>query len=98
MNTPTTGTPTGTRPVGHTAARRDVALRLHPDRGGDPALFIEALRRVDEQYAATSPPGVCVQVHHTWRTRARRAVHLAMVHLRSHLPDACPGTRRYGRL
>jgi len=86
------------RTAEHTRARRAVALRLHPDRGGDQDEFVEALRRVDEAYAVRPPDGVPVHIHRTTRARVLRALRDALAGLQRSLPRSCPGSRRYGHL
>lgn len=91
--------PTG----GYTTARRDAIRRLHPDRGGDPRVLIEALSRIDAIYGRAAPSAgekIVVGVQRSgifcpvrW-TQTRRAVR----RLRAALPRSWPGARRYGQI
>ena len=71
-------------------ARRAVIKAHHPDRGGDPALFVELLAAIDRSHGAPEPgPGVSTSGH--GRRRRRQAVR----RLRQRLPRHVPGARRY---
>ena len=101
MNNPANRQPVPTG--GYTTARRDAIRRLHPDRGGDPRVLIEALRRIDAMYGRAAPSAgekIVVGVQRSgifspvrW-TQARRAVR----RLRAALPRSWPGARRYGQI
>jgi len=60
--------------VGEAARRRREFIRVHhPDRGGDPGLFMAGLRRFDEEAGVVSPeplPRVIVVAHRGWLARA----------------------------
>lgn len=92
-----TSPPPGARSREHSAARRMVARRLHPDLGGDPSEFIEALRRVDEHYAEGDDTGE-IEVRRSRRRRLRRLTRRGLARLRARLPATWPGARRYGTL
>lgn len=86
----------------HAAARRELAKRLHPDVGGDPAVFAEAMARLEEEQRAvtsgrppqTSPTTQGLPTHGLPVAVGRglaRVVHAA----RGRLPRWVPGSRRY---
>ncbi|WP_133169432.1 hypothetical protein [Rhodococcus opacus] len=81
-------------------ARRDVARRLHPDRGGDPAAFVAALAAIDGVYPALGrgiPGGASpdpVQVHHSRPVAVRRWARTLRRSARA-VRRRIPGTRRY---
>lgn len=81
----------------HSAAQRAVARRLHPDVGGDPTEFIEALRRVDEHYAEGGGTSD-IEVRRRRRTRLCRVTRKGVARVRRTLPPTWPGARRYGNL
>lgn len=85
-----------------TRARRAAARRLHPDRGGDPTTFIDALAAIDAAFThssgnSTRDPdhGAVIVVYlHRRRARVRRwARHVIQVSVR-----ALPGTPHYSQL
>lgn len=91
-------------------ARRAVARRHHPDLGGDPAVFVEEMARLDRPTTGrtgaqaprpTSEPLLPVIVVSP-RRRALGALRRTGVRLvgdvRRRLPRGVPGARRYGRL
>jgi hypothetical protein len=43
------------RTTGYQAAKRAVAARHHPDRGGDPETFIAAMAALEHRYGAEPP-------------------------------------------
>jgi hypothetical protein len=56
--------------------RREFVRRHHPDRGGDPAVFIAGLRELDTQAGSSRPRVVAIR-HRAWpvtliRTLIRR--------------------------
>lgn len=50
------------------AARRAIARRLHPDLGGDPAAYLEAMAELDERI---TPPTLFVQRGRWPRARSK---------------------------
>ena len=78
--------------MGDAARRRREFIRVHhPDRGGDPDLFMAGLRRFDEQAGAVSPeplPRVIVVAHRGWLTRT-----LAVLAARLHPGERGPRVR-----
>lgn len=70
------------------AARRALIKAHHPDRGGDPARFVELLAELD---GSPAPPPVEVVATRSRRRRRRQAVRA----LRQRLPRRVPGARRY---
>jgi hypothetical protein len=66
-----------------TRARRAAARRLHPDRGGDPAAFVEALAAIDEAFPDPA------------RTDTRYPDHNAVIVVHLHRRHA--GVRRWAR-
>lgn len=87
----------GSRSREHSAARRAVARRLHPDLGGDPSEFVEALRRVDEHYAEGGDTRD-IEVRRSRRSRLCRVTRKGVARVRRTLPASWPGARRYGNL
>ncbi len=43
--------------------RREFVRRHHPDRGGDPAVFIAGLRELDTQASSSRPRVVAIRHH-----------------------------------
>ncbi len=88
-------------------ARRTVARQHHPDLGGDPVLFMQLLREVDDRFGVS--PGSSSPNHPTARAeatsagrrisratgRARRRVRHGTRWARGRLPRRFPGARRY---
>ena len=57
--------------------RREFIRAHHPDRGGDPEVFVAGLRSFDADREAERPqplPKVVVVPHRTWLTRLAEAV------------------------
>ena len=91
--------PTG----GYTTARRDAIRRLHPDRGGEPHVLIEALIRIDAVYGRAAPSTgeeavVGVQRSGIFCPVRWTQVRFAVRRLRAALPRSWPGARRYGQI
>ena len=51
-----TGPPADGSADEHRHRRRELIRANHPDRGGDPAVFIEVLQSLDEHSASGRPP------------------------------------------
>jgi hypothetical protein len=83
--------------------RREIARQHHPDLGGDPEVFIAAMRALQEpDPAAPTRPGIPVTVRSTSRSRLARTVRRRATRLlrgtRHRIPRSVPGSRRYGRV
>lgn len=81
------------------AQRRAVAMRHHPDRGGDPAEFARLMAELDRPTAPAVAPGPVTvtgpgPVRRALRTAAR-AGRDAATRVRRRLPRRAPGARRY---
>lgn len=74
------------------AARREVARRLHPDRGGDVGAYLAALAAVDRAHALPT------STTSTRRPRLGRRLRLVSRAVRARLPRGVPGSRRWARL
>jgi hypothetical protein len=72
------------------AARRAVIKAHHPDRGGDPARFVELLEAIDRSCGETEAVADGRRSGHG-RRRRRQVVR----RLRQRLPRRVPGARRY---
>jgi hypothetical protein len=74
------------------AARRAVIKAHHPDRGGDPARFVELLDEIERSHGGRSAAhAVDVRPSGHGRRRRRQIVR----QLRRRLPRHVPGARRY---
>jgi len=71
------------------AARRALIKAHHPDRGGDPARFVELLEELDRPAAGAARPEV-----RATRSRQRRRRQVLRA-LQQRLPRRLPGARRY---
>ncbi|WP_336921350.1 hypothetical protein [Aquipuribacter sp. SD81] len=82
------------------SARRQLARRLHPDLGGDPEAYLEAMAALDA-HAARAASHDAVVVGRTGRLRRAlpvRRVRGAVRRVQQHLPRHLPGARRWARL
>jgi len=88
MTSPSPTTPT-TLAAQQRAARRALIKAHHPDRGGDPARFVELLAAFDQN--SRGPVRLEARSFGS-RRRARRQL---VMTLRQRLPRRVPGARRY---
>ncbi|MGL5817906.1 MAG: hypothetical protein ACRCYR_10110 [Phycicoccus sp.] len=90
----TTGSRRRTADVARARDRARLARRLHPDLGGDPAAFADALAAFDR-----TPTGAGVSswvtVRRTWRGRARRRIRLVARTTRRTLVSFSPSRSRH---
>lgn len=80
--------------------RREIARRHHPDRGGDPAVFVAEMERLAREASPAPVAGAPVSIvarRRPWRSLRRSTQRLADG-VRARLPRHVPGARRYGRL
>lgn len=82
--------------------RRALVRTHHPDVGGDPVVLQRLLAELDRQHAAASTTGLPGPVGTVTVTgpvgRLRRRVRRAGRSVRTRLPRAVPGSRRYIRV
>lgn len=81
-------------------AIREVAREHHPDVGGDPDVYLEKMRELDERFASSVRPSG--SDGRRWRIRlgrrmrrGRRRVGKRARRARNRLPKGVPGSRRY---
>jgi hypothetical protein len=83
--------------------RRRVALAHHPDRGGNPEVYLRELLAVDERYEATANPSQSRPEKPDSRRRrlskvsgrGRRSLRRSLRRLRGKVPRRLPGAQRY---
>jgi len=73
------------------ADRRALIKAHHPDRGGDPATFVEVLAALDRPTTPSRAGSVEARPSPSWRRRRRQVVR----DLQQRLPRGVPGARRY---
>lgn len=82
------------------AARRAVARRYHPDRGGDVESYLRALSQLDT-LARSAAVGATPVLRRGARGRlqsGRRRLSLLVRHARSRMPRGWPGAKRFAQL